>query len=89
MIVKKTEILLSESKVIYYILYNSFFYTQIAFDFNLQNDFYIVHDNTDIFLLLHYNFDFFLGPFFAFFPFFFSEKFGYLFRSCFHFDNIY
>ena len=50
-IVKKSEILLRDSKVIYYVLHNNFFYTQLAFAFDPQKGFYIVHDNTDAFFI--------------------------------------
>ena len=45
-IVKKTEILLLSDSIIFSILYNNFFYTQLAFVFDFQKDFYIVYDNT-------------------------------------------
>ena len=48
-IVRKTEILLSELAVIYYMLYNNFFYIRLVFIFDLQKAFYCVHNNTDTF----------------------------------------
>ena len=33
--------------VIFYVLYNNFFYVLLSFVFHLQKDFYGVHDNTD------------------------------------------
>ena len=41
---KQTEILLSKSKVIFYVSYNNFFYTQLVFVFDLQK-YYYAHDN--------------------------------------------
>ena len=68
-IVIKSEILLNNLTVIYYMLiYNNFFYTQLAFVFDLQKDLYIVHDNIDTFFLFLFqkNFDIFDVLFFAF-----------------------
>ena len=73
-IVKKTEILLSDRVVIYYVLYN-FFYTRLVLDFDLQKDFYCVRDNIDAFFLflLQKYFDAFRRSFFAF-CFFLNQK---------------
>ena len=38
-IVKKTTILLSDPAVTFYVLYSNFFYTRLAFVFDLQKDF--------------------------------------------------
>ena len=47
----KNQTLLSDPAVVYYVLYNNSFYTLLAFVFDLQKDFFIVHDNTDAFFL--------------------------------------
>ena len=67
-------ILLGDSKVIYYMLYYNFFYTQLAFVFDLQKNLCIVYDNTDAFCLQQ-NVNIFYGSFFFFFACFFSESF--------------
>ena len=66
-------ILLGDSKVIYYMLYYNFFYTQLAFVFDLQKNLCIVYDNTDAFCLQH-NVNIFYRSF-LFFACFFSESF--------------
>ena len=66
-------ILLGDSKVIYYMLYYNFFYTQLAFVLDLQKNLCIVYDNTDAFCLQQ-NVNIFYGSFF-FFACFFSESF--------------
>ena len=51
----ESETLLSDLAVIYLVLHNNFFYTQLAFVFHLRTDFYSVHDNIlgfYVFLLL-------------------------------------
>ena len=58
-------ILLGDSKVIYYMLYYNFFYTQLAFVFDLQKNLCIVYDNTDAFCLQQ-NVNIFYGSFFFF-----------------------
>ena len=51
-IVTKTEILFSKPVVIFYVLYNNFFYFQLFFIFNLWKDFCIVHIPTNTFVFL-------------------------------------
>ena len=43
-IAKKTETLLSDSVVIFYVLYNNLFYNRVGFAFDLQKDLYYIHD---------------------------------------------
>ena len=70
-IVKKTEKLLSNPAVIFYMLCKNFFYTQLAFFSDLWKRFHWVHDNIDdsFLFLLHKNFDTSRGSF-SLFPFF-------------------
>ena len=48
-IAKKPKILFSDPVIIYYVLYNNFFYTQLDFVFDRKKDFYFIHDNINIF----------------------------------------
>ena len=57
--------LLRNPPVIFYVLYNNFFYVFLSFVFDFQKDFYGVHDVTDaFFLFLQKNFDIFHEPLF-------------------------
>ena len=51
--------------VIFYVLYNNFFYVLLSCLFHLKKDFYSVHDNTDAFCLsyLQKDFEIFHEPF--------------------------
>ena len=90
---QKIQILSSNSKFIFYVLNNSFFYTRLAFAFDLEKDFYYVHVNIGAFFLqLHFEV---LHVFFSAFYFFVVGKdvdifneFGFGVFLC-VFDNIY
>ena len=84
-LLKKTEIILNDLAVTFYVLYNHFFYTQLAFVFDLKKDFHCVCDNIDaIFLfLLQKIFDTFSRLFLTFCFFSSSEGFWYLYSAFF------
>ena len=75
-IVIKSEILLNNLTVIYYMLiYNNFFYTQLAFVFDLQKDLYIAHDNIDTFFFFFFRKTLIsFTCYFSFFVFYFLRK---------------
>ena len=61
--------------VFYYMLYNNFFYTQLASVFDLQKEFYIDHNNIDGFSFFFFRkmLVSFSGPFLSFVFFFFRK----------------
>ena len=61
--------ILATKPITFFVLINSFSYTQLAFAFVLQKDSYYVHDDTDAFLisLLQKDFDIYLETFFVLF----------------------
>lgn len=65
-LLKKTEILLSNSVVTFFVFYNIFFHTWLAFVYDLQKGFHHVHHNIDasFSFLLQKNFEIFYEPFF-------------------------